>query len=194
MIEQLLEDDIAAAQMLSMSAMHYAGATITAAVGETPPGSNVQEALKALIRAREITSASTPLPPPVISALRNLQVVAVLFTVQLTVADSGTASESLQLLGDKLIATLEQGTARLHAHDNAATAQALCNRALDYTHQIVSAEDNHTPIGSAAVEQAIIDLQIAAVTFTAQLVIAEGHDTTPLRRLEERLVSRLSQL
>jgi hypothetical protein len=189
MSEQLSEDDdIAAAQVLSMGATRYAGATIKTAVGEPPPGSNI---LEALARARQIIGTAVHLPVPVASALRDLQMIAVLFTMQLAISDGHGAPEVLRQLGDKLVATLKRGTARLHMRDCVA-AQGLGDRAFDYMHQIILAEDNHAPIGSDAVERAITELQIAAVTFTTQLAIAEGQDPTLLRRIEDKLVAVLA--
>jgi hypothetical protein len=190
MSEQLSEDDdIAAAQVLSMGATRYAGATITTAVGKPPPESNV---LEALVRARQIIGAAVHLPAPVASALCDLQMIAVLFTMQLAISDGHGAPEVLRQLGDKLVETLKRGTPRLHTCDCVATAQGLGDRALDYMHQIIFAEDNHAPIGSDAVERAITELQIAAVAFTTQLAIAEGQDPTLLRRIEDKLVAVLA--
>jgi hypothetical protein len=70
--------------------------------------------------------------------------------------------------------------------------QSLGDRALDYTHQIIFAEDNDMPIGSSAVERALTELHIAAVVFTTQLAIAEGRDPALLRRIEEKLVAILA--
>ena len=187
MSEQLSEDDdIAAAQVLSMGATRYAGATIKTAVGEPPPESNV---LEALARARQIIGAAVHLPAPVASTLRDLQMIAVLFTMQLAISDGHGAPELLRQLGDKLV---KRGTARLHARDGVAAAQGLGDRALDYMHQIILAEDNHAPIGSDAVERAITELQIAAVAFTTQLALAEGQDPALLRRIEDKLVAVLA--
>jgi hypothetical protein len=190
MSEQLSEDDdIAAAQVLSMGATRYAGATIKTAVGEPPPGSNI---LEALARARQIIGTVVHLPAPVASALRDLQMIAILFTMQLAISDGHGAPEVLRQFGDKLVATLKRGTARLHVRDCIAAAQGLGDRALDYMHQIILAEDNHAPIGSDAVERAITELQIAAVAFTTQLAIAEGQDPALLRRIEDKLVAVLA--
>jgi hypothetical protein len=187
-MSELSEDeDIAAAQVLSMAATQYAGATITAAVGEPPPGSGV---LEALVRARQVVSAAVHLPTLVASALRDLQVIAVLFTVQLATSDGLGSLEILRQLGDELVAALKQGTARVDAHH--VVVQGLGDRALDYMHQIVLAEDDHAPIGSDAVERVITELQIAAVVFTTQLAIAEGRDPAPLRRIEDKLVAVLA--
>lgn len=190
MSEQLSEDDdIAAAQVLSMGATRYAGATIKAAVGEPPLGSS---ALEALVRARQIIASTVHLPAPVASSLCDLQVVAVLFTVQLAISDGADDSESLQQLGNELFTTLKRGTARLHSHDCTVAAQALGDRALDYMHQIILAEDNHSPIGSDVVERAIMELQIAAAAFTTRLAISEGRDPSPLRGIEGKLVETLT--
>jgi hypothetical protein len=59
-------------------------------------------------------------------------------------------------------------------------------------HQIILAEDNHAPIGSDAVERAIMELQIAASAFTTQLAIMEGRDPSPLRRIEGKLLAILA--
>lgn len=188
MSEQLSEDeDIAAAQVLSMAATRYAGATITAAIGEPSPGAS---ALEALVRARQIVGAADHLPAPVESALRDLQVIAVLFTVQLATSDDDCDSEDLQQLADELVATLKQDTARIDARHG--VVQSLSARALDYMHQIIFAEDNHAPIGSDVVERALMELQIAVVAFTTQVAIAEGYDPTSLRRIENKLVAALA--
>jgi hypothetical protein len=190
MSEQLSEDDdIAAAQVLSMGATRYAGATITAAIGKPAPGSSV---LEALVRARQIIGSAVQLPIPVASALRDLQVIAVLFAMQLAISDGHGAPEVLRQLGDKLVATLKQCTARLHARDCVVATQGLGDCALDYMHQIILAEDNHAPIGSDAVERSIAELHIAAAVFTIQLAIAESYDPTPLRRIEDKLVATLA--
>jgi hypothetical protein len=188
MSEQLSEDeDIAAAQVLSMCATRYAGATITAASGKPLPGSSVLEALG---RARQIIGTAVHLPAPVTSALLVLQVIAVFFTVQLATSNGLGPPEILRQLEDELVAVLKQGTAHIDARH--VVVQGLCDRALDYMHQIILAEDNHAPIGSDAVERSIMELQIAAVAFTTQLAIAEGQDPTLLRRIEDKLIAVLA--
>src|SRR5262249_51807959 len=71
------DDDIAAAQALSMGATRYAGAVITAAIGTPPPGSSALEALSStleeLIRARKTVDDTAHLPAPVRSALCDRQ-------------------------------------------------------------------------------------------------------------------------
>lgn len=181
--EQLSEDAyIAAAQVLSMGATRYAGALITAAIGDPLPGSNV---LAALAHARQSLGPAVNLPAPVASALLDLQVVAVIFTVQWAAG----ALESLPGIEDKLVTVLKQDTARIHARDCAVAAQGLSDRALDYMHQIIFAEDNRVPIGTDAVEHSLTELHIAAVVFTTQLAIAESYDPAPLRRIEDKLVA-----
>lgn len=173
----LSEDgDIAVAQLLGIGATRYAGATITATVGEPPPGSSV---LEALALSRQMIAAADHLPTSVAEALRSLQVVAVLFTMQLAISEDHGALEVLRRIEDELIAKLEQGTAGLHGHDCASAARVLGDRALDYAHQIVFAEDNSVSIGSDAVERSIMKLQVAATMFTARLAIAEGRDPAP---------------
>jgi len=185
--EQLSADgDIAVAQLLSMGATRYAGATITAATGAPPPESNV---LVVLAQARQVIAATDPLPTPVASALCDLQVVAVLFTTQLAISNGLGSPEILRQLEDELVEALERGTARLDARACVVAAQCLGERALDYMHQIILAEDNRAPIGSDAVERAITELQIAAVAFTTQLAIAGGRPPAPLRRIEKKLVA-----
>ena len=132
MSEQLSEDDdIAAAQVLSMGVTRYAGATIKTAVGEPPPGSNI---LEALARARQIIGTAVHLPAPVASALRDLQMIAVLFTMQLTISDGHGAPEVLRQLGDKLVSALKQDAARVHAHDCAVAAAGLLVAGETYPH------------------------------------------------------------
>lgn len=186
MTEQLSEDaDIAAAQILSMGAAQYAGAMITAHGGPRP-GSSILEALSC---ARQELGVTTTLPAAVRSTLRDLQMVAVLFTVQLTASNDDPALESLWRLEDKLVAVLEQGTARISGHVSAA-AMDLSARALDYMCQIITAEDNEEPIGSSAVAQAVTELHLAAIVFTMQLATAESCDPASLWRIEDELATR----
>ena len=190
MTHQMPEDgDIVVAQLLGMAATQYAGATITATVGAPAPGANV---LEALARARQVIATVDQVPTPVRESLRDLQVVAVFFTVQLAISEGHGAPESLRRLEDQLVAVLEQGTARLHGHDCSSAIQDLGDRALDYMHQIIYAEDNHAPIGSSAMERSLTELQIAATTFTSRLTVAEGHNPAPLRQLEEKLAEVLA--
>ena len=180
--EQLSDDgDIAVVQLLGAGAMHYAEKTVLATVGKPRPGTN---ALEVLARARQLLVNADQLPMFLASALRDLQVTAVYYTVQQAISDGHGDPESLRQLESKLVAALEQGAAH--------TAESLSERALDYVHQIVFAKDNHVPIGSDAVERALTELQIAGVVFTTQLAIAEGHDPERLRQLEGKLVEKLA--
>lgn len=185
--------DSAAAQILSMAAGRYAGRYAGAMVKVTtsePPSE--LSALEALIHARQILGAAIHLPAPVASALRNLQVAAIFFTVQLTASDNDCDLESLQRIKGKLIAKLEQDTAHLHSHDCTLATQRLGDCALNYMHQIIRDEDNHVPIRSHAVARALTELHLAAVMFTTQLATAESYDPTPLQRIKDKLVAVLT--
>ena len=71
-------------------------------------------------------------------------------------------------------------------------AQDLGGRAIDYTRQIITAEDSGAPVGSAPVESAMHNLQVAAVAFTVQMAISAcDGDAEVLRELEKRLVTYL---
>lgn len=190
MAHQMPEDgDIVVAQLLGMGATRYAGATITATVGAPAPEASV---LEALVRARQVIATMDPVPTSVREALRDLQVVAIFFTVQLAISEGHGAPESLRRLEEHLVAVLEQSTTRLHGDDCSSAVQNLGDRALDYMHQIIYAEDNHAPIGSSAMESSLTELQVAAAMFTAKLAVAEGHNPAPIRRLEDKLTAVLA--
>jgi hypothetical protein len=179
------DDDVAAMQVLGMGATRYATKIIVAAFGTLPPRS---DAVAALDRARKTATAARN--GPAMDALRNLQMAAVAFTVQLATSYDLGDSAVLQSLYDKLIATLDGAGAALafQIHDDTAATQILCDRALDYERQILVAEDNGVPVGL----EPKMDLEIAAVTFTAQLAISEGHDPEALRQIEKKLVEMLT--
>ena len=181
-----LADDIAAAQVLSTGAMRYAGKAVTAAHGGDPPIGT--DALAALDRARQAVVAEDQTQALAAGALRDLQMAAVVFTVQLATSDGHGDPATLQQIEDKLVAMLEsRGVVRV-VHDY----QNLAIRALDYARQIIVAEDSGAPIGSDAVERSITDLHVAAVTFTMQLAISEGHGLKEMLRIEKKLVERLT--
>lgn len=187
-----LADDIAVAQVLSMGAMHYAWKTVTVAHGgESPPKT---DALAALDSAAQSLVTEDQLPALVAGALRDLQLAAVLFTVQIATSNGHGDPKTLQQLEDKLVALLERrGVMRVvRVQDDFVVAQRLGARALEYARQIIIAEDSAEPIGSIAVESAVTNLQVAAVTFAAQLAISEGHDPKELRRIEKKLVKMLT--
>jgi hypothetical protein len=191
-------DNVAVAQLLGTEAILYTEKVITATIGKPQPGSS---ALEALDRARRILFPKNGMPRGVIEhpgllmeAWQHLQMTAVMFTAQLAASNSHSDPTTLRLLKDKLVAMLKhQGAARvLLVHDDAAVAQNLGDRALDYARQIILAEDSGAPIGSAAVERAVTDLQTAAVAFTAQLAISEGHDPKVMRQIEAKVVEMLT--
>ena len=83
--EQLSDDgDIAVVQLLGAGAMHYAEKTVLATVGKPRPGTN---ALEVLARARQLLVNADQLPMFFASALRDLQVTAVYYTVQQAISD-----------------------------------------------------------------------------------------------------------
>lgn len=51
------------------------------------------------------------------------------------------------------------------------------------------ADNSSAPIGSDAVERALTELHVAAVAFTAQVAISEGHDSKAWRRIETKLIA-----
>ncbi len=203
-----MHNDIAAAKLLGMGAMHYAGKAVTATIGTPPPGSS---ALAAIDRVRHIITGDGALPVAVKrwpflleNALRDLQMAAILFTVQLAISD-GHDESALRSIKDHLVAMLAKDPRRwLHVHDEVTATQRLGDRALDYARQVILAEDTslaslhgmtHAPIGSEPMERAIVDLQVAAVALTAQLAISEGHDHDPklLRKIEAKLITMITQ-
>ena len=187
MAHQMPEDgDIAVAQLLSMAATQYAGAIITATVGAPAPETSVLEALG---RARQALATVDHVPTSVRESLRDLQMAAVFFTVQLAISEGHGAPENLRRIEDQLVAVLNHGTARLHRHDGSSAIQYFGDRALDYMHQIICAEDDQVPIGSNAMWRSLTELQVAATTFTTRLAVVEGHDAAPLGRLEEKLTT-----
>jgi hypothetical protein len=201
MKDQLSDDnDIAAIQVLSMGAMRYAGRAVTAAHGGDPP--NGTDALAALEHARQTVAAEDRMLAPVADALRDLQMAAIVFTVQHATSEGHGDPAPLQQLEDKLVSLLERhGAARvvIPAHGDAEIAQCLGTRALDYAHQIILAKDNGASIGSDAVERAIANLQGAAITFTVQMAISEAHAPDELhellralRQIEKKLVETLT--
>lgn len=179
------QPNITANQVLGLGAMRYAGRAITAANGGKAPEKT--DALHALERTRQ-ASPVKELQLPVAEALRDLQIAAVLFTMQYvtTTTATGQLPTSLQLLENKLVALLEDhGPAHvvIPANANDEMAQSLSSCAFDYARQIIIADDSSVPIGSDAVEKALTHLHGAAITFTVQLAIAEVRDPAELREL-----------
>jgi len=99
-----LADDIAA-QVLSMGAMRYAGKAVATTHGDAPPIGSA--ALAALEQTRQAFAADDRMPDHVADALRDLQMAAVVFTMQLATSNGHGDPEILQQLEDKLVATLE---------------------------------------------------------------------------------------
>jgi hypothetical protein len=130
-----------------------------------------------------------------VDALRDLQLAAALFTVQMASNDHGDLA-ALQPFKDKLEALPEhrEAVARImDGHDSTVATRTLAHSAIDYTRQVIIAEDNDAPIGSNGMGRALNDLQIAAFTFTVQIAISEGHDPKAMRRIEKKLVAMFTR-
>lgn len=184
------EGAIDADEVLRMGALIYAGKTITTANG-TPPG---PEAPAALDSARKDICPGNDMPTVVADALRDLQVAAVLFTLQL--AEDHKHPRTLQQLEDKLIAALKRrGSAgTVHAPDDAAATLNLSDSALDYARQVIVAEEtDDAPIGHSGVASYMKTFQVAATTFTTKLAMSEGLDSEIPRWVEENLIAMFAQ-
>ena len=180
---------IDADEVLRMGALIYAGKTVST-VSATPPGSEAPAALNA---ARKIIRPGNDMPAVVASALRDLQMAAALFTLDL--ADGHTDRAALQQLENELAAALKRRgiSGIVHASDGEAATRGLSDRALDYAYQIIVAQESNDPIGSDVVKHSMGAFQLAAVSFTVHLTIAEGLDPKIPRWVEENLVALFEQ-
>lgn len=182
--------DISAAQLLDTGAMRFVETALSANAHGAPPIGPA--ALVAIDEVQRSIGTDDNLRAQTAEALKALQIIAVLFTVQLT---AGTGDRArLQELEEKLVERLEDRGAVhvIHAYDDG-TSSRLHVRALDYARQIVMAEETNAPIGSPAVERSINDLRIAAATFTMELARAEGRDPKELRRIGKFLKTLAGQ-
>jgi len=180
--------DISAAQQLGNSAMNYAAKAITMPADQSP--------LIALEQARQIASEAENAPlvsSAMADELLDLQLAAVVFTVHSAIANYRGRFDPTDLdhLGEQLFEMIQRrGGVRMSlVHAVVVAAQTLGARALDYAREIVASEDAKAPIGSAPVQRAFSDLQIAAVAFVMRLAISEGHEPKRLRRIEKKLVT-----
>ena len=188
---QFSADNVAleAEEVFRMGALIYAG-KIVATVSATPPG---PEAPAALDAARKVIHPGNDMPAVVASALRNLQMAAALFTLDL--ADGHMDSAALQQLENELEAALKRrgSSGIVHTRDDEAATRGLSDRALDYAYQIIVAQESNAPIGSDVVKHSMGAFQLAAVSFTVHLTIAEGLDPKIPRWIEENLVALFEQ-
>lgn len=192
MNDQQLINDIGAAQVLGMGAMHYAQTAITATHRGPPVGTSV---LAALQHARQVLALvpNNETAVPVAEARRDLQMAAVVFTMQLATSADHEDQKELRLLENKLAETLERrGIHPPSVPNDVEAVKNLINRAFDYAHQIIVAEDSHESIGSPTMLRIVTDLQVTAVAFTAQLAISEGYAHETMRRIEKKIVERLT--
>jgi len=178
-------NDIASAQQLGTDAMNYAAKAITMPTEHSP--------LAALEDARQIVAADgAPLVSSAMAdALKDLQMTAIVFTVQAAMSNYRGDPAALDQLGEKLFNTLaRRGAVRMSLiYGLVVAAQNLGARAIDYAREIVAAEDNGAPVGSDAVQRALSNLHIAAITFTVRLAISEGQEARRMRRIEKKLVA-----
>jgi hypothetical protein len=193
---QHFADDVSVAQALATEAMNYAEQAVKTDDSSVTSGS---AALVTLNETRQAIAAGRPAvlgSNAVAGALRDLQIAAVAFTVQLAISDSRAVNEtSLRQLEDKLFALFDrQGAVRLSSVvADVAAAQRLGDSALAYAQQIIIAEDSNAPIGSPPVAGALSDLHVAALKFTVQIAISEGADPKSLRRIEKKLIKRFKR-
>lgn len=193
---QHFADDMSVAQALATEAMNYAKQAVKTDDSSVTSGS---AALVTLNETRRAIAAGRPAvlgSSAVAGALRDLQIAAVAFTVQLAISDSRAVNEtSLRQLEDKLFALFDrQGAVRLSSVvADVAAAQRLGDSALAYAQQIIIAEDSNAPIGSPPVAGALSDLHVAALKFTVQIAISEGADPKSLRRIEKKLIKRFKR-
>ena len=182
-------ESIDADKVLRMGALIYAGKTIST-VSATTPG---PEAPAALVAARKVIRPGNDMPLGVANALRNLQMAAALFTLDL--AEDHIDGAALQQLENELETSLNRrGVSGLvHAYDDEAATQRLSDRALDYAYQIIVAQESNAPIGSDVVKHSMGAFQLAAVSFTVHLTIAEGLDSKIPRWIEENLIALFEQ-
>lgn len=176
--------DIASAQMLASGAMTYAARAIVMPGTASP--------LSALEEAREVVAEDAALlvSSVMASALKDLQIAAVMFVVQAAISNYRVDPVEFQQLGEKLVERLEnRGAVRMSlAHGLVEAAQTLAARAIDYAREIVAAEDSSAPIGSPPVRRALSDLHLAAVGFVACFAISEGgQDPRRVRHIEKKL-------
>ncbi len=184
-------DDLAVTQLLGMCAVHYAVQILKPGHLSTVSES---EARVALYRAQQPSTGTVD--ENVIGALRDLQMAAVMFAVQLVDSEGKGDAAVVQQLEDKAIAWLECQSVpwRFHVHDDLVAAQHLGRCALAYAQQIVIAEDSGAPLGSAAVVSALRDLHMAAVGVAMQGAVSGGHpQPKALRRIEARIMALLKQ-
>ncbi len=179
------EGAIDAEEVLRMAALTYAG-KLVAAVSATPPG---PEAPAALDAARKILRPGNDMPAGVASALRDLQMAAAMFTLDL--AEGHVENDALQQLERNVITVLERRADGnlVHTESDAAAMLGLSDRSLDYAYQIIVAEETDALPGSDVVTQATRTFQLAAVAFTIQLALAEKLDAKIPRWVEENLVA-----
>jgi len=172
-----------------MGALIYAGKTVSV-VSATPPG---PEAPAALDAARKVIRPGNDMPIVVAHALRDLQMAAAMFTLDL--ADGHTDSDALQQLENELEAAINRrgSSGIVHARDDEAATQGLSERARDYAYQIIVAQESAAPIGSDVVKHSMGAFQLAAVSFTVHLTVAEGLDPKIPRWIEENLVTFFEQ-
>ena len=176
--------NFAAAQLLGNGAMHYAATVIVPPAGPSPANE--------IERARQIVAAldaAQLVRAAMADALKELQLAAVAFTAQAAASNYRSVPNEWEQLEDKLAELIQRrGGIRMSvSHTVVTAAEKLGASALDYAKEIVAAEDGGAPIGSAAVQLAIADLQIAAITFVVELAIAEGCGSKRLRRIEKKL-------
>ena len=174
-----------ATQLLTDGAMDYSASAIVMPAEESP--------LSALEQARDIAveDGAQLLSSDMAEALRNLQIGAIAFTVEATISNYRVESADFRQLEESLVEQLQrQGAVRLSLdHNLIVAAQSLGLRAIDYAREIVAAEDNNAPIGSAAAQRALSNLQLAAIAFATRLAITEGQEPQRLRRIEKKLVT-----
>jgi hypothetical protein len=176
-------------KMLRMGALIYAGKTISTTNG-TPPG---PEAPAALVAARKVIQVGNDMPTEAADALRQLQMAAVLFALDL--ADGHVDPDTLQSLEDELLRALTRRDRAgiVHERNDTAVTLSLSERALDYAYEIIVAQESDAPPGSAVVRRAARAFQRAAATFTVLLTTSEGLDPVIPRLVEETLDSMFEQ-
>ena len=177
--------NFAAAEMLATGAMNYSAKAIVMPAEDSP--------LPALEHARQIVAVDgAPLVSSVMAeALKNLQIGAIVFTVEAAISNYRVNLAEFQQLEENLVTLLERrGAIRMSLlYSLVVAAQDLGARALDYAREIVAAEDNGAPVGSDAVQRALSNLHVAAIEFVVRLAISEGQEPKRMHRIKKKLVA-----
>ena len=185
-----------AAQALDTAVMAYARGSVAPKEDVPPIGSDAVAALdRALVSTEEGKSIGSNARG---EALRDLQIAAVAFTMQMArlaaMSNIHRQHERFDQLEEKLVEMLQRQGPISHisrVHDDIETARKLADSALAYAQQIIIAEHSNAPIGSEPVALRLSNLHVAAVMFTMQMAISKAHaEPNSLRYLKKKLIAQ----